>query len=578
MNEEPSTSGGIKRSIPQELLDEDDVIAERRQRVTGDINLSIPQELQDGVDVIAAKLPGIRDHIKRSIPRDHQDDVDVIAQHSQQKRETAKLSDLDDNQKRWSIVGICLHRIISPALRKFVLPILTALYNELTLNHKIDTQTYQTHLQKYPPRNVYLNYEAVNNNKATFGYQKANYDYTIKSVVDLSKLFLQTHMAQYTGFDDTCHSSALLRLIINIDKFPTVVKSDAEYVRSVIKDPWAHCIITDWTAGKYSDSFQRMEQLVKNLSLSFYEENQIIETLKEWKINAKPSDLDDNEQRWLFVGICMNTVLIPALRKYVVPILTVLYNELIRYQKIDTQTYLTHLKCYPPTNTFLNYEAVNNNKATYGHQKANYDYTIKSVVDVSKLFLPIHMAPVKSDAEDVRRNIRNKWAKGDCTQWDAFHYSNSFQLMGKLVKDLSLSLNEENQIIGKMKKWKINELLPDNNVKMTTSKDELATVRDEIEIQGHTGGKHEDPDLLPFAGTSEDFQKLLSTGTYESFENRVFLCGSCACGKSTLASVLIGSPIPLTWKSTDGLVIHFGRNGINLESFEMVPLKEGKVV
>ncbi|XP_076108233.1 uncharacterized protein LOC143076379 [Mytilus galloprovincialis] len=81
-------------------------------------------------------------------------------------------------------------------------------------------------------------------------------------------------------------------------------------------------------------------------------------------------------------------------------------------------------------------------------------------------------------------------------------------------------------------------------------------------------------DLLPFAGTSEDFHILLSTGTYESYENRVFLCGSCACGKSTLASVLIGSPIPLTWKSTDGLVIHFGRNGINLETFEMVPLKE----
>ncbi|CAG2214272.1 unnamed protein product [Mytilus edulis] len=65
---------------------------------------------------------------------------------------------------------------------------------------------------------------------------------------------------------------------------------------------------------------------------------------------------------------------------------------------------------------------------------------------------------------------------------------------------------------------------------------------------------------LPFAGNSEEFINLLATGTYESFENRVFLCGSCACGKSTLASVLIGSPIPLTWKSTDGLVIHFGRN------------------
>ncbi|XP_063414910.1 uncharacterized protein LOC134696882 [Mytilus trossulus] len=91
--------------------------------------------------------------------------------------------------------------------------------------------------------------------------------------------------------------------------------------------------------------------------------------------------------------------------------------------------------------------------------------------------------------------------------------------------------------------------------------------------KGKTSRRLQNPDyLLPFAGTSEDFHHLLSTGTYESFENRVFLCGSCACGKSTLASVLIGSPIPFTWKSTDGLVIHFGRNGINLETHEMVPL------
>lgn len=58
MNEEPSTSGGIKLSIPQELLDEDDVIAGKRQRVTGDIKRSTQQELQDVVEAIAATRPG----------------------------------------------------------------------------------------------------------------------------------------------------------------------------------------------------------------------------------------------------------------------------------------------------------------------------------------------------------------------------------------------------------------------------------------------------------------------------------------------------------------------------------------
>ncbi|XP_071178213.1 uncharacterized protein [Mytilus edulis] len=233
MEEQPSTSGGIKRSIPQEL--------------------------QDEIDRIASKVP----------------------------RNTANPADLDDNQRRWLILGICLHSVITPILRKYVVPILTVLYNELTLKHKIDTQTYPSQLKQYPPTKAYLNYESVNNNKATFGNHKAKYDYTIKSVVDVSKLFLQTHMAHYIYFDDTCDSSALLGLIINIDKFPPVVKSDAENVRRNIRNPWAHCDFTEWDAVKYSDSFQLMEKLVKNLSLISTEEHQIIGELKKWEINGQ---------------------------------------------------------------------------------------------------------------------------------------------------------------------------------------------------------------------------------------------------------------------------------------------------
>ncbi|CAG2245822.1 unnamed protein product [Mytilus edulis] len=107
----------------------------------------------------------------------------------------------------------------------------------------------------------------------------------------------------------------------------------------------------------------------------------------------------------------------------------------------------------------------------------------------------------------------------------------------------------------------------------SVSKDTSTNLQQDEQLQDAYENDGVNPDhLIPFTGTSEEFSKLLSTGTYESFENRVFLCGSCACGKSTLASVLIGSTIPLTWKSTDGLVIHFGRNGINLETFDMVPL------
>ncbi|CAC5387269.1 unnamed protein product [Mytilus coruscus] len=233
MDEEPSTSCGIKRSIPKEL--------------------------QDEVDVIAAKLP----------------------------RDIVKSADLSDNQKRWLVVGICLHSVIAPALRNYVVQILTSFYNQLSCHHKIDTQIYPNHLQRYQPTNTYLNYEIINNNKAKHGYKKANYDYTIKNAVDLSKLFLQTHMAHYTGFDETCDSSALLGLIINIDQFTPVVKSDAEDVRRDIRNPWAHCDYTKWDALKYSTSFQLMEKLVMDLNMSHADKNQIMGELNKWKLNGR---------------------------------------------------------------------------------------------------------------------------------------------------------------------------------------------------------------------------------------------------------------------------------------------------
>jgi hypothetical protein len=49
-------------------------------------------------------------------------------------------------------------------------------------------------------------------------------------------------------------------------------------------------------------------------------------------------------------------------------------------------------------------------------------------------------------------------------------------------------------------------------------------------------------------------------------------------GKSTLTSILLGEEIPQHWKSTDGIVIYFGRNGIDLEDKTMIPLKKGNTI
>lgn len=73
---------------------------------------------------------------------------------------------------------------------------------------------------------------------------------------------------------------------------------------------------------------------------------------------------------------------------------------------------------------------------------------------------------------------------------------------------------------------------------------------------------------------SADFSDLVACGTFASYENRVYLAGPCNIGKSSLASILIGEEIPKTWYSTNGLNIHFGRNGIDIQQRKMISLKK----
>ncbi|CAG2251620.1 unnamed protein product [Mytilus edulis] len=223
--------------------------------------------------------------IKLEIPPELQNEIDEIALKRPRK------ADLDDDQKRWLVVGICLHSVLSPALRKYVDPILSVFHNDLVLYHKIDMQIYPAHLKRDPYTGIFLNYDIVNNNKVNYGKNIAKYDYTIKDAVDLSKLFLQSHIALYTGFDETCDSSALLGLILNIAKFDPVIKADADNVRKYIRNPWAHCDFTEWDAVKFSNSFQLMKKLVKDLKLSTNEEGLIIDEMEKWELNG---ELEEN--------------------------------------------------------------------------------------------------------------------------------------------------------------------------------------------------------------------------------------------------------------------------------------------
>lgn len=133
--------------------------------------------------------------------------------------------DLEDNNKRWLVIGICLHSVLTPVLRQYVSRSMDQMYNSLKQSHNIDKQCHPDILDVYPVGGKELNYETVNDNRTKYGSgqfkHNAKLDYEIQNSVDFSKLFFNNiNMAQYTGFDETCDSSALLNIIICSDKHP----------------------------------------------------------------------------------------------------------------------------------------------------------------------------------------------------------------------------------------------------------------------------------------------------------------------------------------------------------------------
>ncbi|CAG2204341.1 unnamed protein product [Mytilus edulis] len=150
---------------------------------------------------------------------------------------TGQQGNLDDNKKRWLVVGICLHDILSPSLRIYVDPVVKTLYNALKRSDQIDIQTQTKYLRKY-------------------------------------------------AFDETCDSSALLGMINKIDKFPLIVQTAANDVRSTLRNEWAHCNFLVWDDVKYVQSLQLIEDLIYILNLNAADEKQMIGELQKWRKNG----------------------------------------------------------------------------------------------------------------------------------------------------------------------------------------------------------------------------------------------------------------------------------------------------
>ncbi|VDI19696.1 Hypothetical predicted protein, partial [Mytilus galloprovincialis] len=75
--------------------------------------------------------------------------------------------------------------------------------------------------------------------------------------------------------------------------------------------------------------------------------------------------------------------------------------------------------------------------------------------------------------------------------------------------------------------------------------------------------------------TVDEFIDIMKLGSYKCFWNRVYLVGSFNIGKTTLAKLLVGDPIPELRESTDGIWLYIGRAGMDLETNKWICIKKG---
>ena len=197
----------------------------------------------------------------------------------------ASISGTSLEQRRWLVVGIALHSVLTPCLRDKIQHEMTPFYQHVVRNFGLDKQTFATSKKTIPPSTLKLNYESINNN-ATVYRNPRHYDYCVKDEVSLAKLFMKPFMAHFNAFDSSFDTSAALAVLCGAAPF-TTVKPFAEDVRSTVRNEWAHCDFAVWTEAYYDHCFDLMKALVTNVRLLPADETRILNKLTLWRTEGK---------------------------------------------------------------------------------------------------------------------------------------------------------------------------------------------------------------------------------------------------------------------------------------------------
>ena len=192
-----------------------------------------------------------------------------------------------DEERRWMVIGVCLSKVLTPALRKVLSSEIPKWYSALVKPPiEIDKQNLGKHVKNLPPSTIKLNYASINNN-AVYSSPKL-YDYAVNDSLSLSKLFMKPFMASFTGFDHTMDTSAVLSIMCEAQPFFASGASGlARKIRSDIRNEWAHCDFLHWTQANFKTALQDLESLVKTAGLASIDEKDVLSDLGSWKKHGK---------------------------------------------------------------------------------------------------------------------------------------------------------------------------------------------------------------------------------------------------------------------------------------------------
>ena len=194
------------------------------------------------------------------------------------------------------------------------------------------------------------------------------------------------------------------------------------------------------------------------------------------------NNVSDEERRWVIIGICLNKILTPELRKVLGNEIPKWYQTLLRAPtEIDKQTFGKHVRNLPPSTMKLNYDSINNNVV---HKYAKlYDYAVKDPLSLAKLFVKPFMASFTGFdhtmdtsavlsviceaqpfitsraavlAKKARSDIRNEWAHCDFSHWTEPNYQSALNDIESLVKSVGLTTADEKIVLDEIDNWRNN--------------------------------------------------------------------------------------------------------------------------